>query len=225
MTISFIAKTNANFTLTGTEPAGTANGDELIGIVNANGSATVHTGPAGWTKIIDIYGASQGLSAWRIDRGGSAPALVWAGPTAGLSEVSVFTYRGTGSGAAAIDGTPTSSNNSTSTSPTTPGITTALANSWLVGVLFGGGAATSSTKPASMTSRQDILISGNVRTALADEAVASPGATGTRTWTFGTTSISLALSFALAEPVASGTSDIQAPGRVARQLISHWRRQ
>lgn len=203
MAISFIAKTNANFTLTGTEPAGTASGDELIAIVFSSASATVHTGPAGWTKIIDIYSLA-GISAWRIDRGGSAPALTWAGPAAVQSEVAIFTYRGTGSGASAIDGTPTSSSNSTTTSPTTPSVTTLLANSWLLGALGVNGTSGASTKPASMTSRQDIATASNIRIGEADEAVPSPGATGTRTWTFATTSVSLALSFALAEPAAAG---------------------
>lgn len=212
---------------TGVEPTGSASGDVEIAICWTD-LTTAHTGPAGWSQIGTQLNDAVGgrVSMWQIVRGGSAPALTWGGPATGdYIEIAIVSYRGAANSGTIIDASDRQTQTS-ATAPQSPTLTTTIDNDMLICFLVDSeGSISVETQPSGMTSRH--LNAADGSTGFAELALGAHGVTGAKTWT--TTSAgtnTIAGSIALAPFVAAtGTSDTQAPGRVQRQLISHWRRQ
>lgn len=205
MAVSFIAKSHVNGTLTATEPAGTASGDVLIACLDEAGGVTAHTGPAGWTPLEQSNYATLNVnrgSVWFILRGGSAPSLTWSGPLAVLTDIDIFTYRGSDQ-TTPID-VHTSAVRASSTTPLSPSVTTNIANDVLLAILFNEEAnSTVVTQPSGMTSRQDGFTVGD-DIFMADLTLGAAGATGTKQWTLDTGDATWAVALAIAPPSATG---------------------
>ena len=165
MAIAFRSATTTA-SLTGTEPTGAAQNDLLVAMV-VNG-ATV-TGPSGWTQIGTEINPSSGWlnSMWTIVRGGSAPSYVWGGSSSG-PKVSIAAYSGVSSTLGA--------DASTGDSEVSPSVTSTVDTSLLV-CGFTENAGSAATAPSGMTGR--VL---DTKSSLADLALPTAGATGTKTW-------------------------------------------
>lgn len=231
MAVAFRAKTHAIGTLTATEPAATANGDTIIALLYVFGETTVHGGPASWAQVGSQLNDGIGgrASVWRIARGGSAPSLVWTGPAgSSVSDLTLLTYIGAATSGTIIDAFTMNTATGVA-SANSPSVSATILGDMLICFLVDvDGQMISDTKPTGMTARQDTT--GSTETLVADLLLGATGATGTKSWAFvqsGAPSAQnlIAGSILLAPPGATGTSDIQAPGRVQRQLINHWRRQ
>ena len=90
----------ASGAVTGTLPTGTATGDLIVAVINYRGSATFAT-PAGWTLVgtqatnADLAATSgiAGIAFFWIQRGASAPALVWNRTAGDLGQVRIAAFR------------------------------------------------------------------------------------------------------------------------------------
>lgn len=166
MTWSFIgtattstAVTSGN--VTGTEPAGTAQGDLLVAVVSAR-STPAFTLPSGWTLVgtqqssgdtATATGIASGLMCY-APRGASAPGLIWTRTAGDRGQVRVHTFR---SSVAEVTGTPLDQSSTTtmgaaSTSISVSGFTTTQAGELIVfGIAFGdngtGSAYANATNP------------------------------------------------------------------------------
>lgn len=195
MAISDRTPTYNGGTLTGTEPAGTSQGDVLVAWM-LSGEHTAQTGPAGWTQIDQLDGSGPGrVSAWWILRGASAPALTWAGPTASATSIEVMCFTGQDQAqsievVAAAHAIQQQSGDST---PDSPSVTTQTDNSWLVCCWGADADPVSSVQPTGMTSIFS-RPSGDWF-AGARLLVTPAGATGLKNWTLGASPNTLHCSF------------------------------
>jgi len=90
----------ASGAVTGTLPTGTATGDLIVAWINYRGSATFTT-PAGWTLVgtqatnADLAATNgiAGIAFYWIQRGASAPALVWNRTAGDLGQVRIAAFR------------------------------------------------------------------------------------------------------------------------------------
>ncbi len=164
MSIAFRSATNTS-SLTGTEPAGATSGDVIIACVNAT---VAPTGPAGWTQIgVTRHATVYYGNLWYIIRTGSAPSYVWGGGGTPFNN-SIVCWSGVtsiGASASSADGSTVS-----------PTVTSVAPNSMMVAAYSDEG-SNSFTYPSGMTQRSLTTCNG-----IAELALPSPGATGTKTW-------------------------------------------
>lgn len=211
--------TNVNGTTSVTRPAVSAGDLMLLGAVAAYGDATI-TPPSGWTALASIDQSSafefELRLYWKI-AGGSEPSTynVGIGGQGGGNNFGygwIWTYTGA-DGTTPVPASATQRNTSSSTSATCPSVTTTAADQTLVCVYVSGSnsVANSWTPPSGMTERMDAGSnpSGFV-VGIADLAVASAGATGTKTATQTSSATSNCISFAIAStggPVTLAPAD------------------
>lgn len=186
MTISFVARTQG---ANGSEPSGVQQFDVLLAILQSDLAAT---GPAGWTQIgaTRQTGATYFAQCWWIARGASAPSYTWTGFTVGNAQIDVVAYRGARNVSLDVTG------QSAAGSAVAPSVTTTVQNGLLV-CLYEDDTDTSLTIPAGMTDRS----AAGTTCAIAELALTTPGATGTKTFGGTTTPIG-AWSVALAQAAA-----------------------
>lgn len=191
----------------------------ILGVLAAYGDATI-TPPAGWTAIASIdQGSAFELEVrlyWKI-AGGSEPSTysVGIGGQGGGNNFGygwIWTYTGA-DGTTPVPASATQRNTSSSTSALCPSVTTTAADQTMVCVYVSGNNSVSNTwtPPSGMTERLD---AGSNPTGfvvgIADLAVASAGATGTKTATASLSGTSNCISFAVASvpPAASFTGTV-----------------
>lgn len=172
-------------------PAGAQNGDRLIALLVYANNATA-TSPSGWTEHTNTLLNSVGrvVVCSRVMSTGVTQAqwtLPPGSPSYAKSSMAMVAYRGE---AALTYGTPVV-RSASATTTVAPSITTAGANSMVLG-LFGErvSSQTSATVPTGMTERAKLVQGGGGGTTVmfAEEARATAGATGTRTATYGVAS-------------------------------------
>lgn len=187
----------------------------ILAVIGAYGDATI-TPPSGWTALASI---DQGSAFehelrlyWKIAGGSEASTYTVAiGGQGGGNNFGyglIWTYTGHDA-TTPIQVSATQRNTSSSTSATCPSVTTTSADTTLVCVYVSGNNSVSNTwtPPSGMTERQDggANPTGFV-VGVADLAVASSGATGTKTATSSISGTSNAISFAIASYVAPDTT-------------------
>lgn len=164
--------------------------DVLIAFASSSNGTRKVTPPSGWTQIASTTTEQAGQQVFTAP-GSANVATTWTWPTQQWSRVVIAAYRGVSAPSAA---SVASSNSTTVVSLDAPSRTTAAANATLV--VFGG-SSTGSTlgfTPA-MTSRASAT--GGAGFLLADQTIATAGATGVRTFSSGSTAILTAASVAL----------------------------
>jgi len=192
--------------LTGTEPTGTTQGDVLVAYVKGTGTSTALTGPAGWTQVgsqLISYSTPRYTGVWYIVRGASAPSYTWSGPTGAYIVVTAWTGADTSNPIQSVYAATTA----TSATPSGPSVTTLVANSTLVTVAMHNDASPTLTSyPSGMTGIQSNTTS---RIHSASQVIATTGATGTKQWTFASSTLNSLMSFAIAPPgVTVGASSV-----------------
>lgn len=93
---------------TGTEPAGAASGDFILGLYVVNSPGSISTIPAGWTAIINNDLSANGgffLSLAYLIRGGSAPSYAFTHTGSTYRELWLAAYSGV-DGTTPLDVTP-----------------------------------------------------------------------------------------------------------------------
>ncbi|SET43667.1 hypothetical protein [Nonomuraea wenchangensis] len=195
--VRFIGASHAN-SLNGVMPSNTQSGDMLIAIIQASQPPT---GPTGWTKLGDDRTANgYTANVWYIVRGASNPDLSWANFGVNPS-TDIVAYRNAGSA-------PHVWAQSSAGSSVAPSVTTTAASTVLVALHADYQAAAS--VPSGMTER---TVSADFNR-IADLAVPSTGATGTKT--FGGTTPMGAWSIVLAQ---AGSSEDHSGG--SSTSVSH----
>src|SRR4051794_9602509 len=174
------ADTTADNHLTITKPAGTSSGDLLVSCFSLDGS-TVKSAPSGWTAIAAVTNVARPrvYGYYRI-AGASEPASYrWTTNASVASSGGIVRY----SGASGLDAPAVKGSGLSGTTATVPGVTTVTSNAMVVGCMGLGLSATAAqiTGPASMSQVWDLTGTQNE---FDDARQATPGPTGTRTWTF-----------------------------------------
>jgi len=207
MAISFVStsktETESGSDPSGTEPSGAAEGDLLILIAHNDENNSLSL-PSGWTELgsqAGPYGAFNTLSkVGYIIRGSSQPSYDLTG-TINYAIIRVVAYRGVDTG------TPIRNEDQADESAVSPSIN-ANDGDLLISI-YDDSNWTATDPPSGMTKRTPTVGGGDSEdaTAVADLAISSTGATGTKTWT--TTSTPLepisARSIALI-PIAAATA-------------------
>ncbi|MFL6133267.1 MAG: PKD domain-containing protein, partial [Nocardioidaceae bacterium] len=172
--------TTADTHLTITKPAGTSSGDLLVSCFSLNGS-TVKSAPSGWTAMAAVTNVARPrvYGYYRI-AGASEPASYrWNTNASVASSGGIVRY----SGASGLDAPAVKASGLSGTTATVPGVTTVTSNAMVVGCMGVGLSATpvQITGPTSMSQVWDLAGTQNE---FDDAGQATPGPTGTRTWTF-----------------------------------------
>ncbi len=178
--VSTVANSTATATITVPLPAGTAAGDVLVSCLSLNGG-TVRTAPAGWTQIAavttvanpHVYGYYKVAAA-----GEPTPSWGLSGSLTNGAGIARYT------GASGVDGSATQASGAAATSGTVPGLTTTTANAMVVGCMGVNSGTATITAPTGMAEAWEV---GGKKAELDDAVLATAGATGNRTWTFGAT--------------------------------------
>ena len=166
-------------------PAGTVAGDVLVACLAVNG-ASVATGgvPQGWATLAEATSAGNPkvFGYYRVAQAGEPAQYTWGLSGSASSSGGIARYSGV-SVLDTLEGSPSVGGGGSTTSATIAGPTTTVANTRLVGCM---GANSSNpnvvvTEPTGMTAGWDLE---GKRQQMSDGPVASPGATGDRTWTF-----------------------------------------
>lgn len=196
MAISLVAGTSvsngtATQTLVLTCPTGTASGDVMIATVACPNSpaATTITAPSGWTTLSDtlsVGSLARGALYRRVADGtdtGGTTTYTWTfvnTPTTTVKNSGgIETYAGVDT-TTPEDVAFSAQTASSQTVVVHTGVTTATDGAWLIGAAFGDFSTSASfTAPGTMTERYQTTAR---RTSMADEARATAGATGSRTW-------------------------------------------
>lgn len=165
--IQFVGASHSD-TLSGSLPPGTQEGDILLAVVQADRSPT---GPTGWTKIgADRTANDFTANVWYIVRGASPPALNWGGGGSSPA-LDIVAYRGAAT-------TPHVSAQSSAGSGVAPSVITSVPDAVLVCL----NADYSGANPPSGMTDRTVNVTYN---RIADLAVPTPGATGTKSFTGG----------------------------------------
>ncbi|MGI8595444.1 MAG: hypothetical protein ACR2ML_13975, partial [Solirubrobacteraceae bacterium] len=187
------------------KPIGLADGDVVvIHAVNAGGTASPSTVPTGFTFVkSQAVGTSSGLSVYIkvISSAAGEPAtygFAWGFSSRHLLVATA--YSGVDN-TTPQDAVATGQSNSLGTN-TAPSITTVTADAWIV-CGYAHGSAVTATWPAPMTEQADLATTRTLTTA--DEAIATAGATGTRTVTPSNSANNATTSMAL-RPASGGTT-------------------
>lgn len=188
-----------------TVPAGVANGDALYAAVSYEDGAVV-TDPAGWTLVGEAVNNANDRTRLLRRIAASEPAsYTWS--FSGLNHVGGAMVAYSGVDATTPEDTPAAAQVGNSVTPTSPTRTTATANALLLSVFGSAGwTGTSSTGPAGMSVRA--TFGTNNTFGFADQPIASPGATGVRTWTSNAATPWAALAVAL-RPASSAPAPSQ----------------
>jgi hypothetical protein len=174
--------TTADNHLTIDKPAGAAAGDLLVSCFSLNGS-TVKSAPSGWTQIsaVTTVARPRVYGYYRV-AGASEPASYrWITKDKVTSAGGIARY----SGASGLDVAASKASGTAGTTGTVPGVTTVTKDAMVVGCM---GVSSSSTPvqidgPAGMSEVWDL---DGTRHEFDDVRQATPGPTGTRSWTFST---------------------------------------
>ncbi len=189
-------------TLTLTLPTGLQANDQILLAVDLPGNQSIKTTPSGYTKV-GSYSSGTGASNTqlvlyrRTAVAGDASVTVTFSKTFAKA-ATIVVYRGVNP----VTPIDVSSNGTTVSgqSVTAPSVTTTKAGDELLLALGAQSSATGSwTAPSQMTTRVAQAGGPTVNEALADQALTSPGATGSETATF-STSGSLAAALVALEP-------------------------
>lgn len=166
-------------------PSGTQNGDGLIlALAVRGGSGTTVSTPAGWTLIL-TQNQSTGVRLAIFRRiAASEPASYTVSWTGGSFDADGAIYAAQNVDALNLVEASNSQGNAASTSVAAPSITTTSANTLLLFIGAAQGGPTW-TPPGGETERADVQSGGTNKISLtiAEETLASAGATGTRTAT------------------------------------------
>lgn len=205
--------------MTVTSNGSVTSGDIMVVTILPIGTAaapTAITPPSGG-------GWSTGLSTTTIGSSFGAAAVFYKAATVTGSFSGSFTWSGTTSGGlwtfsewsggnttTPLDGAATTSQNASSSSPTTPSITPTAGNTQdtKIAVLFGSaiGVSNAVTKPSALATVKVVAETTTAPlTGVASLALSSAGATGTDTWTLGTAQVTLGVSLLL-QPPGSGAA-------------------
>ncbi len=180
---SATATVNTATSVTVTNPAGTAVGDLLIGIVAVNAQPADLSASAGWTEL-DEGNCAGGANTCRMaifyryyDGTGASVTFSWNG-VARKAIAGVLRYTGA-AGVPAV-GTAATGN---SAAPTAPSVTTSVANTRIVRVFAAGNDVLSGAPyPGDHTGRYALQLGGggsDLASGAADRVQAAAGATGT----------------------------------------------
>ena len=178
------------------KPTGTAEGDLLI-LQVVNSTVATITPPAGFTLIpgAEITSAPVHALYWKV-AGASEPASYDVGHTSGVCALGIVAmYSDTGD-EIALDQIATSVDSVSDTNYVAAGVTVGNAPA-LLATWFGLPSGSPLTPPAGMTEVYDA--SSSPRIQLSTQAIASTGATGTRTATGSSNTISNNLTVSLYE--------------------------
>lgn len=207
--------TGVNGTTSVSRPSVSSGDLMILGAVAAFGDATI-TPPSGWTALASIdQGSAFELEVrlyWKIASGSEPSSYsVQIGGQGGGNNFGygwIWTYTGHDS-TTPIQVTGTQRNTSSSTSALCAGVTTTSTDTTLVCVYVSGNNSVSNTwtPPSGMTERLDAGANptGFV-VGVADVAVASSGATGTKTATSSLSGTSNCITFAIAPAGGGGTN-------------------
>jgi PKD repeat protein len=172
--------TTADTHLTIPKPAGTSSGDLLVSCFGLNGS-TVRTAPSGWTAITAVTSVTRPrvYGYYRIAGASEPVSYRWITNASVASSGGIVRY----SGASGLDAPAAKASGLSGTTATVPGVTTVTSNAMVVGCMGVGLSATpvQITGPVDMSQVWDLAGTQNE---FDDVRQATPGPTGTRTWTF-----------------------------------------
>jgi hypothetical protein len=200
-TVTFRAATQSDQSGTATSltlrvPAGVANGDALYAVViYEDGSVYAPTDPQGWTLLGEAVNPNNGRTRLLRRIASSEPASYrWTFASANHVGGAMAAYAGVD--ATTPEDAPALGQAGTSLTPTSPSRTTATNGAWLLSIYgTAGWGGSTSTGPSGMNVRA--TFGSNHSFGLADQPIASPGATGSRVWTTSYATPWAALSLAL----------------------------
>jgi hypothetical protein len=180
MAIAYRSVATATNSVTCSAPSGLTSGDVMVATVAwYDGIAASVTPPSGWTLIGTANpgsfvpgGQTSSKIYWKLATGSEPADYTWTISTGSYSEVGIIAYSGVDT-TTPIDAS--SSVESSGGNVTASSVTTTVANTQLIAVLHDYGNTMSA--PSGMTQRALWDASINL---IADEAIASTGATGTR---------------------------------------------
>jgi hypothetical protein len=208
MTITYRATGAGAYVTTGTFtpglPSGWQAGDIHILVINYYASLSFTL--TGWTKLADNVTPSNGSEhltvVYRIAQiGDTAPAI-----TGGTAKATAIIVGYSGAGGMDQTGTP-SVNNTSTTTDTSNGITTAVNNAmclW-IGICQGTQTFSGYSGSPTPTERADYAGSAGGGIAIAEFLITTSGtATGNRTATISSSAYSIGMQISLAPPVAGG---------------------
>src|SRR3954451_1397565 len=172
--------TTADNHLTINKPAGTSSGDLLVSCFSLDGS-TVKSAPSGWTQIAAVTSVSRPrvYGYYRV-AGPSEPASYrWVTSNKVANSGGIVRY----TGASGLDVSAAKASGSAGKTGTVPGVTTITKDAMVVGCMGVNSSSTpvQITGPAGMSEVWNLTGSPNES---ADVRQATPGPTGTRSWTF-----------------------------------------
>lgn len=219
MAVAFRSLTTAGAatgaTATNTPPSGLANDDILVMMIYKEATGAI-SWPSGFTQLATVTASDSSFliaAAWK--RAASESGNYSATFGSAYFDSVMAAYSGCITTGDPQDATASAvANGSQNTILTGPSITTVSANTLIISFVadFVGLAA---TKPASMTSRSTFDDIG-----LADEAQASAGASGTKTWTLASGSTqTCGITIALKPPGGGGSSSIPHAAIVVTPLL------
>jgi PKD repeat protein len=162
------------------KPSGTAAGDVLVSCLTLT-SGSVTAAPAGWARFAAVIGATRPkvYGYYKVATGSEPASYSWTTSSV-TGSAGIARY----SGARGLDGAATTAwSNATVTTATVPGVTTTTTNVMLVGCMGTNSASTGITAPSGLAQAWEL----GVRASELDDGLQpAPGATGAKTWTFGT---------------------------------------
>src|SRR3954447_6832629 len=172
--------TTADNHLTINKPAGTSSGDLLVSCFSLDGS-TVKSAPSGRTQIAAVTSVSRPrvYGYYRV-AGASEPASYrWVTSNKMANSGGIVRY----TGASGLDVSAAKASGSSGRTGTVPGVTTITKDAMVVGCMGVNSSSTpvQITGPAGMSEVWNLTGSPNES---ADARQATPGPTGTRSWTF-----------------------------------------
>jgi len=174
-------RTTSASTLTINKPTGTLEGDLMVAVVN-NSSNCSWTGDTGWTEVADQGSSPSTRIAYKVAGASEGASYVFTSSANGTSSGTIVTYRN-----AAYDavGTITSSANPLVLSS----VTASVAFSRILATVARNATSITITGPATM---QQIAIDNDAtdpsRLVEQDDTLSPAGASGTRSFTVGSTS-------------------------------------
>ena len=169
--------------LTINAPAGVLANDVMVAHLVVRGSTTVITPPAGWTLIRrDNTGSSIGVALYdKIATAAEPTSYTWTFNSAQQASGGIVAYSGVNT-ATPVDASSGLYNSGTLTT-TAPSVTTTSANDRLL--YFAGVTINTTVTPPSGMTQQWITTTADTASEMADQALSSVGATGSRVGTLG----------------------------------------
>jgi hypothetical protein len=232
-----VAESTTGTSITGTLPADRQAGDLVVATFHMDTSVFNFAGPSGWTVLCSATsnGSGQVVAAYYRFDPPSAPTATTAGAGGRLTCL-CQAYGGVDTGtpvdAAAVTAV-------SATAPLTIGqVTTVTNGARLVSGITGNFSTVTWTQPTGMTLVKTNTSGVGRGGALADEARATAGVTGTRAWTASTTTAALAGFLAALRPATAVTPAAKAatltdtfhtldtvkwPGRTSSAYVAGWR--